>query len=274
MVPASRLRHLETYDAAVSYVDKALDRALTWLVTTVPGWAVLAIGLLFYPLLGLVLPLALRWPVVWLIDANVFGVVVAIGVTVAWLTAQVEAARRRHLVEWTTDLRLLMPDEFEWLVGETFAREGWIVRETGQQEGPDGNIDLRLARGGKRVIVQCKRWDSRLVHVDEIREFAGTLMREGLKGSSGIFVALSDFTQAAEREADQLGIATVNGRELFARMEKVRRTEPCPTCRKPMLLDRSTRGWWFRCTSTGCAGKRDLSNEPGRAVELLTRYPA
>lgn len=253
----------------MSAVDKFLDGAITWLVTTVPGWVVVLIGLFFYPIFGLVIPVALRWPVVWLIDVNVLGVVLSVGITVGWLTAQVEAARRRHLVEWTTDLRLLMPDEFEWLVGETFAREGWAVRETGKQEAPDGNIDLRLSRGSKHVIVQCKRWDPRLVKVDEIREFAGTLMREGLKGSDGIYVTLSDFSQTAKHEADQLGIITVNGRELFARMEKVRKVEPCPNCRMPMGLDRSARGWWFRCTPNGCTGKRDLGKEPGRAVELL-----
>ncbi len=255
----------------MSAVDQAVDRAISWLVRTLPGWEVLLLGLLFYPVIGLVLPLAFRWPPIWLIEVNVLGVVLVIALWVGWLAAQVEAARRRHLVEWTTDLRLLMPDEFEWLVGETFAREGWTVRETGRQERPDGNIDLKLARGRHRVIVQCKRWDSRLVKVDEIREFAGTLMREGLKGSDGVFVTLSDFTQTAKREAEQFGMTAVNGRELFARMEKVRKSEPCPTCGQRMVLDRSSRGWWFRCTAVDCTGKRDLGKEPGRAVELLTR---
>jgi HJR/Mrr/RecB family endonuclease len=255
----------------VSAITNVLDRAVDWLVTNVPGWAVLAIGLVFYPGLGLVAPLAFAWPMIWLIDANLLGVVLAGTVTVSWFVAQVEAARRRHLVEWTTDLRLLMPDEFEWLVGETFSREGWTVQQTGRQEAPDGNIDLKLARGGRHLIVQCKRWDSRLVKVDEIREFAGTLMREGLQGSDGVFVTLSDFTEAAAREAHQLGMATLNGRELFRRMEKVRKAEPCQICGQPMVLGRSTRGWWFRCVTSGCAGKRDLGNEPGRAVELLTR---
>lgn len=171
----------------MSAPSNLLERALMWLVTHVSGWVVLALGLLFYPGVGLALPLGLGWSTVALIEANMFGAVLAGAVGMGWLSAQIEAARRRHLVEWTTDLRLLMSDEFEWLVGETFAREGWTVRETGRQEAPDGNIDLILAHGGKQVIVQCKRWDSRLVGVDEIREFAGTLMREQLKGSNGVF---------------------------------------------------------------------------------------
>src|ERR1700687_5528186 len=245
-----------------------------WLVTHVSGWVVLVIALLFYPGLGLALPLALRWPTFALVETNLLGAVFAVVVCMGWLSAQVQAAGRRHLVEWTTNLRLLMPDEFEWLVGETFAREGWGVRETGRQEGPDGNIDLKLAKQGKNVIVQCKRWDSRLVGVDEIREFAGTLMREGLGGSNGVFVTLSGFTAAATAEAKQIGIKLINGPKLYSKIERVRHAEPCPICQQPMVLDRSSQGWWFRCVAIGCHGKRDLSNEPGRAVELLTSLDA
>jgi hypothetical protein len=119
--------------------------------------------------------------------------------------------------------------------------------------------------------VQCKRWDSRLVGVDEIREFAGTLMREGMTGRDGLFVALSDYTHSARQEAARLKMTVLTGADLYSRLEKLRKPEPCPTCGQPMVLGVSTRGWWFRCVAPGCAGKRDLGNEPGRAVELLTR---
>jgi len=249
----------------------AMDRGLMWFVTRVPGWIVLVVALAFYPILGLVVPLALRWSLVGLVEMNVLGVVFAGLIGLGRLSGMVEAARRRHLVEWTTDLRLLNPEEFEWLVGETFAREGWTVRETGRQGAPDGNIDLRLARDGARVIVQCKRWTATQVGIDEIRELGGTLLREGMRGGAGIFVTLSDFNRAATNEAKKLGIRLINGRELYGRMEKVRKAELCTICGKPMLLDRSQRGWWFRCVTPGCTGKKDLSSEPGRAVELLTR---
>jgi len=249
----------------------AMDRGLIWFLGNVSGWLVLIIGLLFYPVLGLVVPLVLRWGLVGLVEMNLFGVVLAGVVALGWLTARVEAARRRHLVEWTTDLRLLNAEEFEWLVGETFAREGWTVRETGRQGAPDGNIDLKLARDGGRLVVQCKRWTASQVGVDEIREFGGTLLREGLGGSNGLFVTLSDFNAAALNEGKALGIRLMNGRELYERMEKVRKLEPCEMCGKPMLLDRSRHGWWLRCVTPGCAGKRNLASEPGRAVELLTR---
>src|SRR5689334_17494740 len=146
-------------------MDRLAD-ALMETLSSLTGWAVLAIGLVFYPVFGLVVPLALGLSVPQLILFNVAGVVFAGVVSLGWLAGRVEAARRRQLVEWTTDLRLLTSDEFEWLVGETFAREGWAVRHTGRQDAPDGYIDLELNGHGKRLIVQCKRWESRPIGVD------------------------------------------------------------------------------------------------------------
>jgi HJR/Mrr/RecB family endonuclease len=253
--------------------DWIWDHALIPFVTRVPGLVVAAVALLFYPGIGLVLPLVLGWPTNWLISINLIGVTAAALLSIGYLVVLVQAKDRRHLLEWTTDLRLLTAAEFEYLVGELFRREGWNVAETGRQDGPDGNIDLVLTRGRKRRIVQCKRWTSWLVGVKEVRAFAGTLMSEGASGKDGIFVTLSNFTEQAEEEAKRTGIALLDGADLLSRVEKVRRQEPCPICDRPMLFDRSSRGWWFRCVTEGCAGKRDLGTEAGRAIELLTQPP-
>jgi HJR/Mrr/RecB family endonuclease len=257
----------------VSALNDLFERAVLGLVSRVSGRTVAVLAVLLYPGIGLVLPLALHWSTGQLVEANVLGTVLAGVVSLGWLSVQVESAKRRHLVEWTTDLRLLSAEEFEWLVGETFRREGWSVRETGRQDAPDGNIDLELTRDGHRKIVQCKRWESWYVKVDEIQRFAGTLFREGLPGTAGIFVTLSDFTQHARAEARKTGLTLIDGRDLYSKVEKVRRPEPCPTCQRPMHFDRSPRGWWLRCIAPGCSGKRDLGTEPGRAVELLTQSP-
>ena len=145
------------------------------------------------------------------------------------------------------------------------------VREAGGQGTPDGNIDLELVRDDQRRIVQCKRWTSWRVGVDEVRGFAGTLLRKGLPGHAGVFVTLSKFTPQAFAEAKEMGFELLDGRKLFARIEDVRRAEPCPECQLPMTLGRSRYGWWFRCTADGCGGKRDLGQDPGRVVELLAQ---
>jgi HJR/Mrr/RecB family endonuclease len=223
-----------------------------------------------YAGVGLALPLATGANTSLLIVLNFLGVVLAWLVSTVWLLSAVQASRRRQLLEWTTNLRLLSSQEFEWIVGEVLRREGWDVAETGREAG-DGNIDLRIHRGKREQLVQCKRWQSWSVGVEEIRELGGTLMREGLAGDAGTFVTLSRFTEQATQEASKLGIELVDGAELARRIERVRASEPCPSCGTPMLLDRSARGWWLRCPrwSEGCTGKRDLDSNPGRALDLL-----
>jgi len=257
----------------MSRFDDFFERILWAAATRMSGRTAAAVAFLLYAGGGLTLPLALHWSVLNLVVANSLATMLAGLVILGWLVVQLQARDRRHLVEWTSDLRLLSGEEFEWLVGEVFRREGCEVRETGSQEDPDGNIDLELTRDGQRMIVQCKRWRSWQVGVREIREFAGTLMREGLLASGGIFVTLSDFKERARAEGEKIGITLVDNRDLYSRIEKVRRPEPCAICGKPMMLARSEFGWWFRCVSGGCPGKRDLGSDPGRAVDLLTQPP-
>jgi HJR/Mrr/RecB family endonuclease len=214
--------------------------------------------------------LAVHWRIPYLVEANVVASFFAVVIGMAWLLEQLARAKRRYLLQWTTNLRLLNSTEFEWLVGELFRREGWSVSETGSSEGPDGNVDLVVAQDGRRRLVQCKRWTSWQVGVDDIRAFGGTLMREKLAGADGVFVTLSSFTEHARKEARGIGLELVDGAALQDRIEAVRRPVPCPLCGEPMILDRSVRGWWYRCRASGCTGKKDLSADPGRAVELLS----
>jgi len=54
--------------------------------------------------------------------------------------------------------------DFERLVGEAFRRQGFTVTGFGGS-GPDGGVDLGLARNGQRFLVQCKHWRKRQVGV-------------------------------------------------------------------------------------------------------------
>lgn len=249
-----------------------VDRAASAILRRISGPIAATLAVILYGV-GLAAPLALHWPKVYLVEANALGTVLAFVVVLGWLVLRLEQSTRRHLLEWTTNLRLLTAEEFEWLVGEVFRREGWSVAETGRQDAPDGNVDLILTRGRQRVIVQCKRWQSWRVDTADIRGFAGALLREGLPGSEGVFVTMSDFTQNARDEAKKVGIRLVNKAELYSRIEKVRQAEPCPKCDAPMVVDRSAHGWWLHCVARGCSGKRDLASEEGPALELLARRP-
>jgi hypothetical protein len=255
-------------------LDDAFERTLSAFARRASGRTVTAVVFLLYPGVALLLPLALGWTVAWLVAANVAGACLAVSVMLAWLVERLRGRDRRLLVEWTSDLRMLDAHEFEWLVGEVYRRDGWRVEEVGRHGSPDGNVDLRLTRGAATVAVQCKRWVAWQIGVDEVRSFAGALMRDGLTGDAGVIVTLRGFTDQARTEAQAMGLALLDSRDLLERINAVRRAEPCPTCGAPMILDRSVRGWWFRCLATGCSGKRDLGRDPARAVELLTETAA
>lgn len=261
------------HDAAMSDLEGPIDRLLWTIGRAASGFVISLIAGALYVGLGLAVPLILGWSTGWPVAANVTGTTLAALVVLFWFAARFQARDRRLLVEWTSDLRLLDSREFEWFVGELLRREGWKVEEVGRHGVPDGGIDLLIERGKERKVVQCKRWESWSVGVEKVRSFAGTLSRDGRKGSDGIFVTLSDFTEAARTEAELMGMTLWDNVALHARAEKVRRTERCPECSQSMVLYRSPHGWWFRCTAGGCRGKRDLGRDAGRAVALLMESP-
>ena len=94
---------------------------------------VLALGL-FYPGLGLVLPLMLGLSTYDLVLCNLVGVVLAFVLVLAWTGVIFDAAERRHLVDWTTELRDLGADEFELLSARCFAEK------VGTSKRPEGSM--------------------------------------------------------------------------------------------------------------------------------------
>jgi hypothetical protein len=78
---------------------------------------------------GLAVPLALHTSTPYLVVFNLTGVLFGASVLMAWFLVQIEALERRNLVDWTTQLRLLTSQEFEWFVGEIFKREGFQVKD-------------------------------------------------------------------------------------------------------------------------------------------------
>ena len=262
-----------SHHALVRSLDDTVESWFWWVARRAYGRTIAVIAGSCYLGIGLAAPILLGWPVSWLVTANIIGTALAGSLILFWFVVLVQRAQRRHLVEWTTDLRHLSSTEFEWFVGELLRREGWTVEEIGQPGAPDGGVDLVIRRGKEKALVQCKRWESKHVGVELVRAFAGVVAREGASTNSSIFVTLSEFTPFAVDEAGRLGITLWDHRDLFTRAEQQRRPDPCPVCGDPMLLDRSARGWWFRCVRPSCSGKRDIGRDPAVAVELLTLPP-
>lgn len=101
--------------------------------------------------------------------------------------------------------------EFEMLVGESFRRKGYTVKETGGG-GADGGIDLEMSLNGQKYLVQCKQWKTFKVGVKVVREFFGVMVANGAKG--GFVVTSGVFTEEAATFAEDKNITLIDGGKL------------------------------------------------------------
>jgi restriction system protein len=173
---------------------------------------------------------------------------------------------------------------FEQLVGESFRRQGFSVKETGGR-GADGGVDLELRKGTELHLVQCKQWKALKVGVDVVRELYGVMAARGAAG--GYVVASGSFTDAARAFADGRNVSLIDGVKLQAMLKdgqvpKLRAVgQPaapapaplpvlapsavdCPKCGKAMVRRAATRGanegksFWGCTAFPACRGTRPI----------------
>jgi restriction system protein len=146
--------------------------------------------------------------------------------------------------------------EFELLVGESFRRKGYTVKETGGG-GADGGIDLEMNFNGQKYLVQCKQWKAFKVGVKVVREFFGVMVANGAKG--GFVVTSGVFTEEAATFADDKNITLIDGGKLVRIINGVQATQPglkdtprptretsaspsCPKCNSTMVRRTAKQG--------------------------------
>ncbi len=161
--------------------------------------------------------------------------------------------------------------EFESLVAEGFRQRGFKVTEKGGA-APDGGVDLILARGNERFLVQCKQWRAQQVPVTIVRELYGVMAAHQAAG--GYVVTSGRFTQDAMAFAQGRNIELIDGRTLPQLLRKAEnsaatsastptnaiRTSPpgCPRCNEPMVVRVAKRGanlgseFWGCCRYPKC----------------------
>ncbi|WP_415904901.1 restriction endonuclease [Neptuniibacter sp. QD48_55] len=159
-------------------------------------------------------------------------------------------AKGRHQPKPTDDISW---QQFELLVGEAFRQKGFSVLHGGDK-GPDGGVDVRLTKDGKRYLVQCKHWKTKRVGVTVIRELYGVMVSSGVAG--GYVVTSGECTEEALSFSDGKPIKLINGeglarmlgRELEVSSEGIPkdRFEPsavkCPKCGSDMVKRVAKRG--------------------------------
>ena len=98
--------------------------------------------------------------------------------------------------------RNMSPREFEFGVGDVFARLGYRVNVT--KESSDGGVDIILTKDGQTTYVQCKHYaPTTPVAAHEVREFFGVCMQ---KHYNGIFVHTSSLTSSAQEFVSEPGV--------------------------------------------------------------------
>jgi restriction system protein len=115
--------------------------------------------------------------------------------------------------------------EFELLVGEAYRLQGYRVTEIGGG-GPDGGVDLVLAKGSEKFFVQCKQWKAYKVGVTTVRELYGVMAAKGATG--GFVVTSGRFTTDAKDFAQGRNIELVDGPRLFAMIQQARGAQGQP----------------------------------------------
>jgi restriction system protein len=192
----------------------------------------------------------------------------AIGAVVSYSKRARSAAvfdlvRNNPMIEVTA----LTWQDFERLVGEGFRYRGFEVTER-SGAGPDGGVDLTLARGHDRFLVQCKRWRSQSVGVSVIRELYGVMAAERV--ANGYVVTSGTFTREAKEFASGRNIELIDGRGLEGLIRDGRKAAPaspiqmpdpafkpsepiCPACKATMVLRTAKRGNRVGSSFWGCA---------------------
>jgi restriction system protein len=166
------------------------------------------------------------------------------------------------------DVSALSWQDFESLVGEGFRHRGFTVTERGGA-GPDGGVDLSVARGQERFLVQCKQWRAQQVGVAVVRELYGVMAAERVAG--GYVVTSGSFTKDAKAFAAGRNIELMDGKALEELLREGRSavsrpagskseigvTTPkppvCPKCKVSMVLRTAKRGANVGSSFWGCA---------------------
>lgn len=171
--------------------------------------------------------------------------------------------------------------QFEKVVAEHFAKQGYVVAENGGG-GADGGVDIVLTRGREKHFVQCKRWRAQRVGVDVVRELYGAMAASGAVG--GFVVTSGRFTPDAEAFAQGRNIDLIGGRRLHAMLQAAhglvaapaakaaqRTVSPaCPQCGRAMVKRVARQGansgssFWGCTGFPSCRGTRAIDDQLAR----------
>ena len=147
-------------------------------------------------------------------DVSTIAPLIVLVLLAAGFVSVVLSKQKQRLLNKQTGLEsvgALSWQQFEALVGGVFRRRGYRVLEN-PGGGPDGGVDLRLRKDGKKVYVQCKHWKKKQVGVKPVRELYGVMKAKGV--DEGIVVTYGDFTREARAFVRGKPLQLIEGEKL------------------------------------------------------------
>lgn len=167
----------------------------------------------------------------------------------------INSARKRELLNRQSgidSIRALSWKEFEELLAEAYRRQGYSVQEN-TAAGPDGGVDIVIAKDRNVYLVQCKHWRNSKIGVKVVREMYGLMVAE--KAFGAIIATSGFFTQEAKNFAVGKPIDLVEGNQLVdlirnAQGQSVAATVTtdtlprmhCPLCGHSLVVREARRG--------------------------------
>lgn len=163
-------------------------------------------------------------------------------------------------------------DMMEWKRFEDLCCKFYLVkgiRAETTRLGADGGVDIRLFQDESQptrctTVVQCKAW-SQAVGVKPVRELRGVMAHE--KVEKGFFMAPNGFTDDARTFAAENGITLLNGKLIFAMLERL------PEAGRQALLAFATEGDWTTPTCPSCGVKMAARDSARGRFWGCIRYP-
>ena len=171
---------------------------------------------------GFIIIYALFVALFWFLNKAVFWKMLVWGLVflgaLIIITLLIKKSRIHKQSKWRTDrellgwLRELKPWEFERYMAELFTKLGYKTTVTGG--GYDRGVDVVAEKDGLKHYIQCKKYITLVVGVNELRDFYGAIA-DHLAQAKGYFITTNKFTLEAERFTEDKPIELIDGYKLI-----------------------------------------------------------
>lgn len=142
----------------------------------------------------------------------------AIGVYAAW--QQLRAPSPEKLAATLETLRAMPAENFAFVLEEAWRAQGFrVARHSG------AGADYELEKGGRTVLVACRRWKATRTGIDPIKELRAAARS---RKADAQYFAVGEVTEQARKFAVDNAVALVEGQEIAKLMPRSARAAKRP----------------------------------------------